>query len=303
MKNLFLAFLALSGMAVTAAVGTFGLAYNYTENRLEKQWEAPTPRVEVSTDAEVIERGRHLTQHVLLCAQCHGEDLGGLNPYIDATGVVLVNSPNITRGQGSVVLEYTPDDFARTIRYGVRPDGTAAAVMPVQNFTGISDDDLGAVVSYLQTVKPVDRTNPKSVFKPMGRMLWYFGVFDLQFTALLDLESPRPSETPTDEKGHGEYLFNLAGCQDCHGETASGGAMPGAPSDMAIPKNLTPHESGLAGWTRDDFDRAVRAGMSKDGTQIDKLMPWNKFAGMSPAEVDALWAHVKKLEPKAFGNR
>ncbi len=303
MKKVAIAIAGLLAVGVVALIAVYGLAVRYTEGLLVKQWEAPTPQLQVSTDPEVIAHGQHLAQYVLMCAQCHGEDLGGMDPYIEAGGVVTVNTPNLTRGEGSVILDYTPADMARIIRYGVRPDGTATAIMPVQNFTGISDTDLTAVVSYLTTLKPVDRRPPESVFQPLGRVLWYFGVMDLQMTGKIDLSPNRPATTPTEPVAHGEYLAELSGCLDCHGATLSGGPVPGAPPDMAIPKNITLHATGLQGWTRADFDKALRAGTGKDGTPLDKFMPWQSYAGLSVGEMDALWAYIQQVQPAEFGNR
>ncbi|MFT7520891.1 MAG: mono/diheme cytochrome c family protein, partial [Kiritimatiellia bacterium] len=173
---------------------------------------------------------------------------------------------------------------------------------PVRNFTNMSDADLVAVVSYLDRLPPVDRTSAKTVFQPMGRLLWYFGVFDLQFTSSVDLSAPRPTTTPIDPLEHGKYLAKMSGCLDCHGAKGSGGPMPGAPADMAQPANITPHKTGLMGWTRDDFSNATRGGRSKDGRALDKGMPFKTLAGLSDTEVDDLWTYVQTLEPLEFGN-
>ncbi|MEO8484288.1 MAG: hypothetical protein ABI634_18915 [Acidobacteriota bacterium] len=42
---------------------------------------------------------------------------------------------------------------------------------------------------------------------------------------------------------------------------------------MPIVANITPHETGLKGWTEADFFRALREGKRKDGTDILTAMP------------------------------
>ena len=82
----------------------------------------------------------------------------------------------------------------------------------------------------------------------------------------------------------------------------------GAPSDdplsgnMPIVANLTPHETGLKGWTEADFIRALREGKRKDGTDILPAMPWKAYGQMNDVEIKALWAYLLTVPPAAKGN-
>jgi hypothetical protein len=50
---------------------------------------------------------------------------------------------------------WTRDDFARALREGKRPDGTELnTFMPWKIFAGLTDDEVAALWSYLQTVPP-----------------------------------------------------------------------------------------------------------------------------------------------------
>jgi hypothetical protein len=53
------------------------------------------------------------------------------------------------------------------IRYGVKADGTLA--VPFMNYSNMTDDDLGAVVSYLRAQPPVRHEVPKHDLNPQGR--------------------------------------------------------------------------------------------------------------------------------------
>jgi len=59
--------------------------------------------------------------------------------------------------------------------------------------------------------------------------------------------------------------------------------------------NLTP--AGLTGWSYDDFVRAMREGVRKDGTPLREpmsVMP--KFAkNMTDVEMQALWAYISTV--------
>ena len=91
-------------------------------------------------------------------------------------------------------------------------------------------------------------------------------------------------------------------CRGCHGEQLSGGKVAGDPN-MPIVANLTPHETGLKGWTESDFIRALREGKRKDGTEILPQMPWKAYGQMSDVELKAIWAYLQTVPPVEKGNR
>jgi hypothetical protein len=72
---------------------------------------------------------------------------------------------------------------------------------------------------------------------------------------------------------------------------------------MAVPLNLTPHETGLKGWTYDDFITLLHTGRRKNGRQLDPFMPFQAFANLSELESHALWAYLESLPPRPFGER
>jgi mono/diheme cytochrome c family protein len=82
MRRVLIAIAGLFAAGVASVAILFGLAYRFTDTRLVQQWEAPRPSIAASTEPELIQRGRHLAQHVMLCAACHDKDLGGMAPYI-----------------------------------------------------------------------------------------------------------------------------------------------------------------------------------------------------------------------------
>jgi len=100
---------------------------------------------------------------------------------------------------------------------------------------------------------------------------------------------------------YGAYVGRL--CQGCHGEHLSGGPIPGTPSSMAVPGNLTMHETGLRGWTYADLDRLLMQGIRKDGRRIDAAMPIASLGRLTEIEKRALWAYLESLPPRAYGGR
>jgi hypothetical protein len=67
--------------------------------------------------------------------------------------------------------------------------------------------------------------------------------------------------------------------------------------------NITPHQTGLADWTEEDFFQAMREGVRPDGSDIDPFMPYEAFSGMTDDEISALWFYLQSVEPQEFGNR
>ena len=114
--------------------------------------------VAVPGDAAAIERGAHIAR--TRCAFCHGEDLGG-KKFIDDASFMIVNAPNLTRGQGGRGSTYADDaTWVRTIRHGVNSQGRALIVMPAEIYYFLSDNDIGDLVAYLKSLPPVDRSWP-----------------------------------------------------------------------------------------------------------------------------------------------
>lgn len=77
---------------------------------------------------------------------CHGDDLGGKLAF-DAPVLGHGYTANLTAGRGGIGSTYRIGDWIRSIRYGVRPDGSAIRFMPSDYYNTISDADLGAMIS------------------------------------------------------------------------------------------------------------------------------------------------------------
>ena len=113
-----------------------------------------------------------------------------------------------------------------------------------------------------------------------------------------------PRETapePAPDAAYGSFVAKL--CEGCHGRSFAGGPIPGAPPSMPVPSNLTPHETGLAAWTKADFYRVLDEGINKDGKQLDPMMPVATLRAMNETEREALWAFLQTLPPRPFGDR
>jgi hypothetical protein len=289
--------LALLLLVVGIRVYTWCSAFDAS---LDKVYDVPVPTVTRSTDAAVIARGEHLTHSVAGCtaSPCHGPDLGGGRPA-DIGPVGTICGPNIT-GAGFGIA-YSDGELARIIRHGLKKDGRSVRMMPAQDIAWLPDADVVAIVSYLRTVPDVDRPNNATVVGTLGKVLDRRDQFIWDVARRIDhakAETPPPPE-PT--ALYGSFMGRL--CTGCHGDHLSGGPLPGAPSSIPTPLNLTPHATGLAGWAFADFEKVMRNGIRKNGKTLDPFMPIECWKNFDDTEMHALWAYVQTLPPRPLGER
>jgi len=102
----------------------------------------------------------------------------------------------------------------------------------------------------------------------------------------------------------GRYLVHAGGCITCHTEDRpdavplAGGRRLETPFGVFYSPNLTPDpDTGLAGWTAADFDRALRRGRAPDGRHYYPVFPYPAYAGMTDADVAAIGAYLRTLAP------
>ncbi len=267
---------------------------------LAKVYDVPIPNVTRSTDPAVIARGKHLVESVGGCAGalCHGQDLGGGKP-IEMGPLGTVCGPNIT--PDNLGAAYSDGELARIIRHGIKKDGRSVRLMPAQEIDWLPDADVVAIVSYVRSVAPGDRPNGTTTIGVLGKVL------DRQDKIVLDvarhIDHAKKEEAPAPEATarYGTFLARL--CTGCHGEHLSGGRIPGTPSSIPTPLNLTPDATGLAGWTYSDFDKLMKTGSRKNGKMLDPFMPIEEWKNFDDTEEHALWAYLQTLPAAPFGGR
>ena len=221
---------------------------------------------------------------------------------LDVPPVARLTALNLTRGANGAAARYSSADWERAIRHGVAPNGRALKFMPAWQFNRLGDDDLRALVAYLDQLPPVRRASPSTSIGPLGRLLYLTGQVKLISAEAIDHDAPHAlAPTPGSNASYGEYLSWVSGCRECHGEHLSGGHIPGTPSSFKNASNLTP--SGIGQYSEADFMRAMRGGVRPGGFPIDTLMPVREFKQMSDDEIHALYAYLRTVPPREYGNR
>jgi len=268
---------------------------------------APTPDPLAGVDLAAVaqeraaERGKHLVLARYACVECHGADFGG-GTMIDDPAIGTLLGPNLTTGKGGVTATYTAGDWDRIVRHGVKPDGHPAP-MPSVDFFRMSDRELSDIVTYIRTLPPVDKTVGPVSLGPVGTVLVATGELLLSAEELPDHAAPHQAEPPDPSAvaAFGEHLAQP--CTGCHRPDFSGGPVPGGDPSWPPAANLTPGPDGLAGWTMEDFERAMLEAKSKSGVALrppmDGMRPY--AAAMKAEERAALWTYLSALPAKADG--
>jgi mono/diheme cytochrome c family protein len=173
--------------------------------------------------------------------------------------------------------------------------------MPSQDIGWLPDDDVVAIISYMRSVPNAGRPDGSTEIRTFGKVLDRREQVVLDVARRIDHSKVEqvPAKTPT--PAYGAFLSRQ--CAGCHGERLSGGPIPGAPSSIPVPRNLTPDPTGLANWTFEDFDSVMRTAVRKDGSKLDPFMPIEAWSHFDDVEMHALWAYLRTLAPTPFGNR
>ena len=255
----------------------------------------PTKASEIAilTDSASMIRGASMYSSI--CSDCHGGDLSGTE-FFNVPALGVIPAPNITRGGRT--KNYSDLDYVRTIRYGVKPDGHGLFIMPVEDFNYMSDADLGALIGFLKSVPPSDKTWPDPKFTIMAQILAGAGQFGTLYNAeLLDLNDnkPRTAPEPGTTVAYGEYTMRIHGCWTCHGEHLNGNKTP----DPASPPGANLTTKGNFGkWTLDQFKDVLRTGTTPEGKKLDpKYMPWTGLGTMTDMELEALYNYIRSIPP------
>ncbi|MEE4407790.1 MULTISPECIES: c-type cytochrome [unclassified Serratia (in: enterobacteria)] len=100
----------------------------------------------------------------------------------------------------------------------------------------------------------------------------------------------------------GEYVAKAGDCTACH--TAPGGALLAGGMKFPTPlgaiyaTNITPDKQhGIGAYSFDEFDRAMRQGIAKDGHRLYPAMPYTSYARMNAADMRALYDYLMQEVP------
>ncbi len=261
--------------------------------RLNKVYSFEPSNLTIPTDEVSIANGKHRVES--LCAGCHGPDLSGVEGWFNAPPIGMIDSANLTSGEGGAGQEFTSDeDWVRAIRHGIDPQGKPLFMPAVSSTAYLSDEDLASIIAYVKSVPPVDHIVKERYFTPMARILVAAGMLG----KLPAEEVSHDIHVSAPERGvnaeYGEYLVNTHDCRVCHGPDLNGGPFPD-PTITKISPNLTPGGE-LGFWTEEDFINTIRTGKTPSGHELDPyFMPWNYINLFYDDELKAVYMYLQSL--------
>jgi mono/diheme cytochrome c family protein len=256
-----------------------------------------------------IERGRYLIDAVMACDGCHTpRGPTGFNMERRFSGgsqvwdepAYTVRGSNITPDQETGIGSWSAEDVKRLMVDGKRPNGVQVShQMPYPFYKILTPGDLDAVVTYMQTIRPVRNAVPPPVYKTS----W--------ITELVPGAERSIGDTvPTDPVQRGFYLATIAHCMECHSRTpdgrqdyknwqGKGGYVFKGPFGQVTTSNITSHrEKGIGAWTDGEIRRALVEGVGRDGRAFKLPMARQVyFSKMTDQDLNALIAWVRAIPP------
>lgn len=278
--------------------------------------------ITINATPAMLERGKYLAENVMLCTDCHSirdwnmygapfdesKKGGGGEVFNEDMGFPgTFYSKNITPYN---LKDWTDGEIFRTLTVGVDKDGEPLfPLMPYQNYAQLDREDLYAVIAYIRTLTPVENdVEPSSPVFPLNFIMR---------TIPKDADVKEKMPSPEDKVAYGKYLFTAASCNECHtqrddkGELVPGMMMAGG-YEFKMPNggivrsaNLTSDKkTGIGDWTPEQFLSKFRAYNDSvftptklEANQVNTVMPWIRYAGMTDDDLTSIFAYLKTIDP------
>jgi mono/diheme cytochrome c family protein len=110
-------------------------------------------------------------------------------------------------------------------------------------------------------------------------MRYAFPILALSLIASLTARAQTPNKQSFEVIEHGRYMAIAGDCTACHtakgGQPFAGGGALETPFGVLLSPNITPDfQTGIGGWTDDEFVNAVQNGIGHQGVYLYPAMPY-----------------------------
>jgi cytochrome c553 len=261
------------GIAAVIAVLGIALVYGISEWRIRKQYDAPLLPLQAAEPADPI-AGEHMARVVGCWTGCHGDRGEGGVERIE--GLRSVTAPTLS----DVLPNYSDEELARLVRYGVKRDGHSAVGMASSSWWPLGDQDLANIFAHLRRQPPRPAIARHRELTVRGRIGLVRGEWRVSADQV-DRSIPRWGEMPRPTAfERGRYLASIV-CSECHGLDFRGDRLEGGPS-LGI----------LAAYGPEQFRQLVRTARAFDGRPIGK-MSWMPDVGFTDTEIDEIYRFLR----------
>ena len=252
--------------------------------------DVPYPRPQAATlPAQVLQRGQVLVQQgdasrkLPACASCHGTSLTGVAP--DTPGLLGLPRDYLNAQLGA---------WRNGQRQAHAPDCMATIAQRLQ------PQDLLAVTAWLSAQPLPADTHPAAALPRPAPM----ECGNASEPAPLAISAPAAPEK--DAIARGAYLARAGNCIACHtdrgGRPFAGGRAIETPFGTVFTSNITPHASGIGGWSASDFWNALHNGVSQGGRLLYPAFPYPNYTLVTRADSDAIFAYLRSLPAVDLAN-
>ena len=229
---------------------------------------------------ELIERGDP-TRGLPGCAACHGAGLTGIEP---ATPGLLG----------------LPRDYIYA-QFNVWQSGVQRTLPPdcmVEIALRLTPEDVQALANWLASrpVPPGAKAEPASR-RALPMRCGGVEALDGRGDAVA---TQHDSSVVEPDRRRGEYLVTIGNCVACHtaigGEPFAGGRAIETPFGTIYGSNITPDiATGIGGWSREQFHRALHDGRSRDGRLLYPAFPYPNFTRLTHDDTNAMFAYLQSV--------
>lgn len=277
-------------------VGLFAIAivavYARSEWVRSQTWDVPAEALKLSsasTDQADIDEGRRLAQIFGCFNGCHGERSAG-GVFLDIPNVVKLVAPSLPH----LASTSSDADLIRSIRFGIKADGTSVWGMPSDALYHLTDEQLASIIAFIRSEPVGAPVQERSEFRLLSRL----GIAMGDFTPPASITAAMPERLDPDRAGDphaaGRHLAVTA-CAECHGHDLQGDPQFPSPA-LGIVRAYDPDAfrhfmtTGEALGGRDAglmTQMAIRRFSVLDGEELDQLRAYlSETAGLDRVESD-----------------
>lgn len=239
---------------------------------------APEHLVQPSA-AQLADAGRQA--RILGCANCHGRGLQG-GMVFDGQPFASVRAPNLTL----LAARVSDQQLARAIRQGIGHDGRALFIMPSDQYSRLSDQEVAALVVEIRRATREGGVVAPIQWGPIGRFALATGGLRPVMARIEEFRVRQPFDTGPGEAAGRRLAARV--CAACHGPDLTGGAADGgenAPPDLAV----------AGAYDLVQFRILMRTGVSPGGRDLGlmKEVAERDFSSFSDEEVAQLHLYLR----------